>query len=79
MTTHFKNKKPKKKLKITTSQFTILKTYDTFKIIATIYTSVALSFIAIGMIEVPTSDGLAYSLTFGNKLLSGLDKKENKN
>ena len=48
---------------------TILKSFDTFGIIATTSTSITLSLLGIGLIIIPISAGIACGLTSSNKVI----------
>ena len=71
MITYFKDKnnKSKKKYKKYKTITTILKSFDTFVIIATTSSSMTLSPKGIGLIALPTSTATACGLSIGNKVL----------
>ena len=71
MITYFKDKnnKSKKKYKKYKTITTILKSFDTFVIIATTSSSITLSFTGIGLIVIPISTATACGLSIGNKVL----------
>ena len=71
MITYFKDKnnKSKKKYKKFKTLTTILKSFDTFVIIATTSSSIALSLTGIGLIAIPISTATACGLSIGNKVL----------
>ena len=71
MITYFKNKnnKSKKKYKKYKTITTILKSFDTFVIIATTSSSITLSLTGIGLIVIPISTATACGLSIGNKVL----------
>ena len=71
MITYFKDKnnKSKKKFKKYETITTILKSFDTFVIIATTSSSINLSFTGIGLIVIPISTATACGLSIGNKVL----------
>ena len=71
MNTYFKDKnnKSKKKYKKYKTITTILKSFDTFVIIATTSSSITLSLTGIGLIVIPISTATACGLSIGNKLL----------
>ena len=71
MITYFKekNNKSKKKYKKYKTITTILKSFDTFVIIATTSSSITLSLTGIGLIVIPTSPASACALSIGNKVL----------
>ena len=64
-----KNKKSKKKFKKYKTKTTILKSFDTFVIIATTSSSITLSLTGIGLIAIPISTASACGLSIGNKVL----------
>ena len=70
MITYFKNKnnKSKKKFKKKTLT-TILKSFDTFVIIATTSSSITLSFTGNGLIAIPKSTATACGLSIGNRVI----------
>ena len=69
MITYFKdeNNKSKKKYKKYKTQTTILKSFDTFVIIATTSSSITLSLKGIRLIAIPLSTASACALSIGNK------------
>ena len=69
MIQYFKNKKNKseKKYKKNKTLTTILKSFDTFVIIATTETSNTLRLTGIGLIEIPISTATACGLQFVNR------------
>ena len=69
MITYFKDKKNKSKKKYRKYKtiFTILKSFDTFVIIATTSSSFTLSLTGIGSIAIPISSATACGLSNGNK------------
>ena len=71
MITYFKekNNKSKKKYKKYKTITTILKSFDTFVIIATTSSSITLSLTGIGLIVIPISAATACGLSNGNKVL----------
>ena len=71
MITYFKDKnnKSKKRYKKYKTITTILKSINTFVIIATTSSSINLSPTGIGLIAIPISTATACGLTFGNKLM----------
>ena len=71
MITYFKDKnhKSKKKYKNYRTITTILKSFDTFVIIATTSSSITLSLTGIGLIVIPISTATACGLSIGNKVL----------
>ena len=71
MITYFKDKnnKSKEKLKKYKTTTTILKSFDTFVIIATTSSSITLSLTGIGLIVIPISTATACGLSIGNKVL----------
>ena len=71
MITYFKDKKykSKKKYKKHKTLTTILKSFDTFVIIATTSSSITLSFTGIGLIVIPISTASACALSIVNKVL----------
>ena len=72
MITYFndKNNKPRKKYKkYKTTTTTILKSFDTFGIIATTSSSFILSFTGIGLIAIPISTATACGLSNVNKVI----------
>ena len=71
MITYFKNKnnKSKKKYKKYKTPTTILKSFDTFVIIATTSSSITLSLTGIGFKAIPISTATACGLSVGSKLL----------
>ena len=64
-----KNNKSKKKYKNYRTITTILKSFDTFVIIATTSSSITLSLTGIGLIVIPISTATACDLSIGNKVL----------
>ena len=64
-----KNNKAKKKHKKYKTIVTILKSFDTFVIIATTSSSITLSLTGIGLIVIPISTASACALSNGNKVL----------
>ena len=64
-----KNNKSKKKYKKYKTITIILKSFDTFVIIATTSTSITLSLTGIGLIAIPVSTASAFGLSIGNKVL----------
>ena len=70
MITYFKDKnnKSKKKYKNYKTITTILKSFDTFVIIATTSSSITLSLTGIGLIAIPISTATACGLSVGNKV-----------
>ena len=71
MITYFKDKnhKSKKKYKKYKAMTTILKSFDTFVIIATTSSSFTLSLRGIGLIVIPISTASACALSIGNKVI----------
>ena len=71
MITYFidKNKKSKKRYKKYKTLTTILKSFDTFVIIATTSDSSTLSLTGFGLIVIPISTATACGLSIGNKVL----------
>ena len=71
MITYFKdeNHKTKTKYKKYKTITTILKSFDTFVIIATTSSSITLSLTGIGLIVIPISTAKACGLSIGNKVL----------
>ena len=71
MITYFKDKsnKSKKKYEKYETITTILKSFDTFVIIATTSSSIILSLTGIGLIAIPISTAIACGLSIGNKVL----------
>ena len=71
MLTYFKDKnnKSKKRYKNYKTITTILKSFDTFVIIATTSSSITLSLTGIGLIAIPLSTATACGLSIGNKIL----------
>ena len=71
MITYFKdeNNKSKKRSKNYKTITTILKSFDTFVIIATTSSSITLSLTGIGLIAIPISTAIACGLSIGNKVL----------
>ena len=71
MITYFKDKnnKSKKKYKNYRTITTILKSFDTFVIIATTSSSITLSLTGIGLMVIPISTATACDLSIGNKVL----------
>ena len=71
MITYFKDKnnKSKRKYKKYKTITTILKSFDTFVIIATTSSSITLSLTGIGLIVIPISTTSACALSIGNKVL----------
>ena len=71
MITYFKdrNNKSKKKYEKFKTITTILKSFDTFVIIATTSSSITLSLTGIGLIVIPISTASACALSIGNKVL----------
>ena len=67
MITYFKNKKSKKKYKQHKTITIILKSFDTFVIIATTSSSITLSLTGIVLIVISTASACALSI--GNKVL----------
>ena len=67
-----KNHKSKKKYKNYKTLNTILESVDSIVIIATTSTSITLSITGIGLIILPISGGIAYTLSLGNKVLHKL-------
>ena len=66
------NKKNKKFLTITT----ILKSFDTFVIIATTSSSITLSLAGLGLLAIRISNATACGLSIGNKILSKIIKNK---
>ena len=64
-----KNHKSKKKYKKYKTITTILKSFDTFVIIATTSSSITLSLTGIGLIVIPISTASACALSIGNKVI----------
>ena len=64
-----KNNKSEKKYKKYRTITTILKSFDTFVIIATTSSSITLSLTGIGLIVIPISTATACGLSIGNKVL----------
>ena len=82
MITYFKDKniKSKKRYKKFKTITTVLKSFDTFVIIATTSSSITLSLTGIGLIVIPISTATACKLSIGNKLIYELIvNKYNKN
>ena len=71
MITYFKDKnnKSKKKYRNIKTITTILKSFDTFFIISTTSSSIALSLTGIGLIDIPISTATACGLSFGNEVI----------
>ena len=71
MITYFKDKnnKSKKKYKKYKTITILLKSFDTFVIIAKTSTSITLSLTGIGLIAIPISTATACGLSMGNKVL----------
>ena len=71
MITYFKDKinKSKKRYKNYKTITTILKSFDTFVIIATTSSSITLSLTGIGLIAIPISTATACGFSIGNKVL----------
>ena len=71
MITYFKDKtnKSKKRYKNYKTITTILKSFDTFVIIATTSSSITLSLTGIGLIAIPISTATACGLSIGNEVL----------
>ena len=71
MITYFKNKnnKSKKKYKKYKTPATILKSFDTFGILATTSSSVTLSLAVFGLMAISKSTAIACSLSIGNKAI----------
>ena len=71
MITYFKDKnhKSKKRYKKYKTITTILKSFDTFVIIATTSSSITLSLTGIGLIAIPISTASACALSIGNKVI----------
>ena len=65
----YKNNKSKKKYKKYKTLTTILKSFDTFVIIATTSSSITLSLTGIGLIAIPVSAATACGLSISNKVL----------
>ena len=63
------NNKSKKKPEKCKTLITILKSFDTFVIIATTSSSITLSLTGIGLIEIPITTGIANGLTISDKLI----------
>ena len=63
------NNKSKKKYKKYKTLTTILKSFDTFVIIATTSSSITLNLTGIGLIAIPISTATACGLSIGNKVL----------
>ena len=74
MITYFKDKnhKSKKKYKNYKTLHTVLESVDSIVIIAATATSITLSVSGIGLIVLPISAGIAYTLSLGNKILHKL-------
>ena len=64
-----KNNKSKKKYKKYKTITTILKSFDTFVIIATTSSSITLSLTGMGLIVIPISTASACALSIGNKVI----------
>ena len=64
-----KNNKSKKRYKKYKTLTTILKSFDTFVIIATTSSSITLSLTGIGLIAIPISTATACGLSIGNKVI----------
>ena len=77
MITYFKdeNNKSKKKYKKYKTLTTILKSFDTFVVIATTSSYFTLSITGIGLIAIPTSIGIACGLTISNIVIYEIVKK----
>ena len=71
MITYFKdkNRKSKRRYKKYKTITTILKSFDTFVIIATTSSSITLSLTGIGLIVIPISTASACALSIGNKVI----------
>ena len=71
MITYFKDKnnKSKNRSKKYKTLTTILKSFDTFVIIATTSSSITLSLTGIGLIAIPISTATACGLSIGNKVI----------
>ena len=67
-----KNHKSKKRYENYKTLNTILESVDSIVIIATTSTSITLSITGIGLIILPISDGIARTLSLGNKVLHKL-------
>ena len=80
MTTYFKDKnnKFKKKYKKYKTLTTILKSFDTFVIIATTSSSITLSLTEIGLMVIPISTATACGLSIGSKLIYEIIKNKYK-
>ena len=75
-----KNNKSKKKYKKCKTITTILKSFDTFVIIATTSSSITLSLTGNGLIAIATSNATACGLSIGNKIMyEAILNKYNKN
>ena len=72
MITYFKDKnnKSKKKYEKYKTLTTILKSFDTFFIIATTSSSITLSLAGVGLKAIPKSTGTACGLSSGNKVIN---------
>ena len=81
MITYFKDKnnESKKKHKKYRTITTILKSFDTFVIIATTSSSITLSLTGIGLIVIPLSTATACGLSIGNKVLYAIIINKYKN
>ena len=71
MITYFKdeNNKSGKKYKNYKMLTTILKSFDTYVLIATTMSSVIMTLTGIGLIAIPISSGIACGLTISNKVI----------
>ena len=78
MITYFKDKnnKSKKRYKNYKTITTILKSFDTFVIITTTSSSIALSLTGIGLIAIPISTATACGLSIGNEVLYEIIKNK---
>ena len=74
-----RNRKSKKKYKNHKTLITLLKSFDTFVIIATTSRSITLSLTEVGLIAIPISTATACGLSIGNKVIYEINiNKHNK-
>ena len=73
------NSKSKRKYNKYKTIFTILKSFDTFVIIATTSSSISLSFTGIGLKAIPISTATACGLSIGNKTIHEINKNSYNN
>ena len=78
MITYFKDKnnKSKKRYRKYKTLTTILKSFDTFVIIATTSSSITLSLAGIGLIVIPKTTASACALSVGNKIIYEIIKNK---